>query len=274
MYLPTCVNEYLDKIVSADEVFHKIIEKIVQSKGLPRKKSNPVLKRNFMIDLASTIEENSVLELNESQFDIDYSKLNKKTGLEAVIAKLDKMLIDVQARNHAAFSSLKASVGGLGISSSKDLYEYNPEDILTDLRVKSDTLNKFKEYIIKKYIERSEANNKVYTSRVEEETDCNPDDIVCLVCNNGDYEDDDLIVYCSLCQMTVHQRCYGIIEIPQEDWICDTCLAFGLEGSKDVECVLCPVIGGAMKPCNIKKNSNFYCAIMNLRKKKKNRKFN
>jgi hypothetical protein len=106
----------------------------------------------------------------------------------------------------------------------------------------------------------------IILSRAEEERDSNPDDIVCLICNDGDYEDHDLIVYCSSCGMTVHQSCYGIVVLPQDDWICYPCIAFGVEEAKTVECVLCPVKGGAMKPCNLKKGGQVHNIIMGLRK--------
>jgi hypothetical protein len=106
----------------------------------------------------------------------------------------------------------------------------------------------------------------VILSRAEEERDSNPDDIVCLICNDGDYEDNDLIVYCSSCGMTVHQSCYGIVVLPKDDWHCYPCLAFGPEKAKLQTCILCPVKGGAMKPCQLKMSTQPYTIIMNLRK--------
>jgi hypothetical protein len=42
----------------------------------------------------------------------------------------------------------------------------------------------------------------------------------CVVCRSGDYEDDNLIVYCSKCGLAVHQNCYGLDVIPENDFIC------------------------------------------------------
>ena len=67
--------------------------------------------------------------------------------------------------------------------------------------------------------------------------------------------------------MTVHQNCYGIIDIPKDDWNCYSCLGFGIYQSKEIECILCPVRGGAMKPSLLKKNTSFYSSIYNQRKK-------
>jgi len=56
------------------------------------------------------------------------------------------------------------------------------------------------------------------------------------------------MVFCSGCDMLVHQGCYGGSiqeQVPEGDWTCQACLA----GCKDrVQCVLCPVPWGPVKP--------------------------
>eukprot|EP00826_Nyctotherus_ovalis_P044485 TRINITY_DN4803_c0_g1_i5.p1 TRINITY_DN4803_c0_g1~~TRINITY_DN4803_c0_g1_i5.p1 ORF type:complete len:450 (+),score=140.32 TRINITY_DN4803_c0_g1_i5:108-1457(+) len=84
------------------------------------------------------------------------------------------------------------------------------------------------------------------------------DDIVCEVCNDGDYEDKNMIVVCSTCDLSVHQKCYGIAHIPSEDWICDGCAAFGARGRKLLRCALCPVRGGAIKPTTTSVRDPFF----------------
>ncbi|CAD8046423.1 unnamed protein product [Paramecium sonneborni] len=78
----------------------------------------------------------------------------------------------------------------------------------------------------------------------------NLDDALCQVCNDGDYTDDNLIVFCSKCNISVHQKCYLIEIIPNEDWICDVCQTFGPNGQY-LRCALCPKLGGAMKATQI-----------------------
>lgn len=73
------------------------------------------------------------------------------------------------------------------------------------------------------------------------------DDALCQVCNDGDYEDTNLIVFCSTCNISVHQKCYGIGVIPEGDWICDVCQAFGHNQGRLLKCYLCSIRGGAMK---------------------------
>ena len=51
-----------------------------------------------------------------------------------------------------------------------------------------------------------------------------------------------------MCNIPVHQSCYGIDSIPEEDWICYACKVFTKEEAEKIPCVLCPQLGGAMKP--------------------------
>ena len=121
-----------------------------------------------------------------------------------------------------------------------------PENLDLDIDYHSKILKRFREEILSKEDQQTE----------EEE----PDDIVCFVCGDGDYEDDNLIVYCSKCNIKVHQKCYGIMIIPEEDWECHLCKAFNMDNEKkeNMECILCPNKGGAMKPCTVRKTSMFY----------------
>ncbi|GAB1318953.1 origin recognition complex subunit 4 [Madurella fahalii] len=50
------------------------------------------------------------------------------------------------------------------------------------------------------------------------------DDEVCAICFKPDSETGNEIVFCDSCDMAVHQECYGLPEIPKEDWICRNCL--------------------------------------------------
>jgi len=84
------------------------------------------------------------------------------------------------------------------------------------------------------------------------------DDIVCEVCNDGDYEDKNMIVVCSTCDLSVHQKCYGIAQIPYDDWICDACTVFGKTKRKLLRCALCSVKGGAMKPTTTSINDSLF----------------
>ena len=79
------------------------------------------------------------------------------------------------------------------------------------------------------------------------------DEECCLICGDADYEEDNLIGFCDICGLSVHQDCYGIGKLDSEtEFKCDNCRAF--EKGKTtmlVQCVLCDHRGGAMIPTGI-----------------------
>eukprot|EP01083_Nonionella_stella_P066615 175596_1 len=84
------------------------------------------------------------------------------------------------------------------------------------------------------------------------------DDEVCGVCFNGDVEDGNDIVFCESCNLAVHQVCYGVREVPKDDWFCQKC-----QRSPDaaVECVLCPEPNGAFKQTTDGRWCHLTCAL-------------
>ncbi|CAK5060294.1 unnamed protein product [Aphanomyces euteiches] len=75
-----------------------------------------------------------------------------------------------------------------------------------------------------------------------------PSNDVCVVCSDEVSTETDPILYCDGCDIAVHQHCYGVPVIPDEDWFCDACR----DKSKPNSCVLCPIRKGALKKtsCN------------------------
>ncbi|OAF71333.1 Jade family PHD finger protein 3 [Intoshia linei] len=59
-------------------------------------------------------------------------------------------------------------------------------------------------------------------------------DVVCSVCLSPYSNDVNEIVFCDLCDMCVHQYCYGISQIPKGNWLCKPC-TYGLKPT----CVIC-----------------------------------
>jgi hypothetical protein len=116
-----------------------------------------------------------------------------------------------------------------------------------------ETLQQMNEEESKEQLEPETKTGKRYQNK-------SSDDIVCEVCNNGDYEDKNMIVVCSTCDLSVHQKCYGIAQVPYDDWICDACTVFGQTKRKLLRCALCPVKGGAMKPSTISINNPLFAS--------------
>lgn len=71
-------------------------------------------------------------------------------------------------------------------------------------------------------------------------------DFTCNVCRTDEGDEDNPLVVCEKCLICVHRECYGSplsVEIPEDEWVCERCLA----DAGALPCALCPVLHGAMK---------------------------
>jgi len=54
-------------------------------------------------------------------------------------------------------------------------------------------------------------------------------DAVCDVCFDGEVTPENQIIFCDACNVAVHQRCYGIDQIPSGNYFCHTCTHFEID---------------------------------------------
>ena len=83
-------------------------------------------------------------------------------------------------------------------------------------------------------------------------------DSKCAICDDGDCENTNAIVFCDGCDLAVHQECYGVPFIPEGQWLCRKC---HLIGKGTPTCIFCPNTDGAFKQTNSSRWSHLLCAI-------------
>ena len=106
--------------------------------------------------------------------------------------------------------------------------------------------------------------------------------VVCAVCFDNSSPEENPVLYCDRCNLTVHRICYGLQAVPDGDWYCSHCehqrekvkvakrkastalSAASPTASPDASypCALCTHRGGALKPTTDGRWAHILCAML------------
>jgi hypothetical protein len=146
-----------------------------------------------------------VAEKPKVQYRLELANSKKQTSIDQMISKLTGSITEVGNKVKLNLNELKNNMKSNKsnmICTDYKIYDvdcYDKNNINLDMQFISYSKNKFFKYLNQRHDENLSVGSKKILSKFEDEQrNINADDIVCAICNDGDYEDNDLIVFCSV----------------------------------------------------------------------------
>jgi hypothetical protein len=187
----------------------------------------------------------------------------RKTQLSKMIQHLEEELEDQKTETDNSIKRLKKEIEKEHNMELPFEGTYQPDHLLKDLQCRFEEEIRFLDHM--EYKQHNMVISNIFESMhhkdkfvfPEKERPKKSEDYCCQVCSDGDYTESNQIVFCARCNISFHQRCYGISPIPEGNWICDLCKYHGAEG-RFMRCALCTRKGGCLRRVNIEARSEFW----------------
>uniref|UniRef100_A0A674MWR8 Bromodomain and PHD finger containing 1 n=1 Tax=Takifugu rubripes TaxID=31033 RepID=A0A674MWR8_TAKRU len=178
---------------------------------------------------------------------------------EAVFRELDQERPDAPLRPSSYYRYIDKSVEELDEEVEYDIDEedYIWLKIMNDKR-KRDGVTQIPQEVFEYLMDRLEKESYFESHNKADPSTLIDEDAVCCICNDGECQNSNVILFCDMCNLAVHQECYGVPYIPEGQWLCRRCLQ---SPSRAVDCALCPNKGGAFKQTDDARWAHVVCAL-------------
>ncbi|XP_075690197.1 peregrin isoform X2 [Rhinoderma darwinii] len=178
---------------------------------------------------------------------------------EVVYRELDQDTPDAPARPSSYYRYIEKSAEELDEEVEYDMDEedYIWLDIMNERR-KTEGVNSIPQEIFEYLMDRLEKESYFESHNKGDPNALIDEDAVCCICNDGECQNSNVILFCDMCNLAVHQECYGVPYIPEGQWLCRRCLQ---SPSRAVDCALCPNKGGAFKQTDDGRWAHVVCAL-------------
>ncbi|XP_076860900.1 bromodomain-containing protein 1 isoform X4 [Brachyhypopomus gauderio] len=141
-------------------------------------------------------------------------------------------------------------------------YDMDEEDYawldLVNVKRKSEGFSQVSPNVFEFLVDRFEKESFLESQGQQDPHSLVDEDAVCCICMDGECQDSNAILFCDVCNLAVHQECYGVPYIPEGQWLCRHCLQCP---TKPADCILCPNKGGAMKRTEDDRWGHVVCAL-------------
>ncbi|XP_067269026.1 peregrin [Pseudorasbora parva] len=178
---------------------------------------------------------------------------------EVVFRELDQERPDAPPRPMSYYRYIDKSAEELDEEVEYDIDEedYIWLDIMNDRR-RSDGVAPIPQEAFEYLMDRLEKESYFESHNKGDPSSLIDEDAVCCICNDGECQNSNVILFCDMCNLAVHQECYGVPYIPEGQWLCRRCLQ---SPSRAVDCALCPNKGGAFKQTDDARWAHVVCAL-------------
>ena len=210
----------------------------------------PVINKKNRIKLAlKTITKSKISDILKM---LKYKQKENINKLENLFSKIKKNINKKQNEEEIFFEKKKDSIIASNLI-KKEEWLYNSKTFLTPE---------------KKYIKILQRKKKIQSQKkifdfqnfkpIKKKKKKRYWKYICQVCNSADYNDKNKILLCDFCNVSVHQDCIGLTEIPKDEFICECCRAFG-ENGKMLKCYLCSNRGGVFYKSEMNYSESVFC---------------
>ena len=287
IYFPKDIEKIFD--INENELIQILSSFKGENETTNIKKNSLDKNKMELIDDLTQISEIERNQNNNNIYEILSNEINKEK-LNDIENYLQKELLTISEINKNKIRDLYQKLQNLNNSNiekassfieKNDFFSYMEEKkninfhftefgLLKDISLTlSEPINKFCSYLLTHILKensKKKFGKKIFEFKLELKRTKESEDWICNICNNGDLDDNQLIYECDECSVTVHQSCYGILTDSVENWICDSCKKFkNKEKTYNLECILCPCKGGAMKQANLPIDCTFVKKLKKLR---------
>ncbi|XP_039530754.1 peregrin [Pimephales promelas] len=178
---------------------------------------------------------------------------------EVVFRELDQDRPDAPLRPMSYYRYIDKSAEELDEEVEYDIDEedYIWLDIMNDRR-RTDGVPPILQEVFEYLMDRLEKESYFESHNKGDPSSLIDEDAVCCICNDGECQNSNVILFCDMCNLAVHQECYGVPYIPEGQWLCRRCLQ---SPSRAVDCALCPNKGGAFKQTDDARWAHVVCAL-------------
>ncbi|XP_078399410.1 peregrin-like isoform X2 [Cetorhinus maximus] len=178
---------------------------------------------------------------------------------EVIYREIDHSASDAPPRPLSYYRYIEKSVEELDEEVEYDMDEedYVWLDIMNEKR-KNEGVNFIPQEVFEYLMDRLEKESYFESHNKGDPNTLIDEDAVCCICNDGECQNSNVILFCDMCNLAVHQECYGVPYIPEGQWLCRRCLQ---SPSRAVDCALCPNKGGAFKQTDDGRWAHVVCAL-------------